>query len=211
MVYLYGDTFANYASTKFARMVAQKSNKPVYEYRYKHIGSVTFTSFMKATLSMKQLVITAVKGLTRLIGRLIGLDFFSNSEWVCHADELFVMWKAHRIPFDTVYTEEDKRVSDAMIQMWTNFARHGDPTPRAEVTPGDKWIPLKGGKESKHLDISADGPKVMSDSEQYIKRGTFWERVYEEHPPYIHFRKSPTFKNTKLYNKKLQVQYKEEL
>ena len=30
---LYGDSFGNYASTKFARMMAAKSNLPVYEYR----------------------------------------------------------------------------------------------------------------------------------------------------------------------------------
>ena len=211
MIYLYGDTFANYASTKFARMVAEKTDKPVFEYRYHHVGSVTFTDFMKATLGTKQLVTMVIKAVARIIGRFFGMDFFSNSEWVCHADELFVMWKASIIPFDTVYTEKDKRVSAAMIQMWTNFAKHGDPTPQDEITPGDKWIPVTGGQESKHLDISADGPELKSDSVQYIKRGEFWERVYEEHPPLIHYKKSPTFKNTKLYNKKLQAQYKEEL
>ena len=30
---MYGDSFGNYASTKFARMMASKSTMPVYEYR----------------------------------------------------------------------------------------------------------------------------------------------------------------------------------
>ena len=81
-------------------------------------------------------------------------------------------------------------MSSTLVQMWTNFARHGDPTPVGEDIPGDKWIPVKGGKESKHLEISADGPELKSDSAEYIKRGEFWERVYEEHPPHIHYRKS---------------------
>ena len=211
MIYLQGDIFANYASTKFARLVAGKSDKPVFEYRYNHAGSVTFTQLMEGALGTKQLLVALGKGLIRTVGRLFGVDFFSNSEWVCHADELFVMWKASILPFDTVYTEEDKRVSESMIRMWTNFARHGDPTPQGENFPGDKWIPVSGGKESKHLDINADGPDLKSDSAEYIKRGEFWERVYKEHPPHIHYRKSPTFKNTKLYNRKLLAQNKEEL
>ena len=211
LIELYGDTFGNYASTKFARMMAEKSNTSVYEYRYHHVGSVTFTDFLRATLGTKDLVITAVKLLARTIGHFFGLDLFSNSEWVCHADELFIMWKPYRIPFDTVYTEDDKRVSAAIIQMWTNFAKHGDPTPQSEVSPGDLWIPIKDGKGSKHLEITADGPRLKSDSVQYKKRGKFWERVYEEHPPLIHYKKSPTFKNTKLYRKMVEEKDKEEL
>ena len=33
LIELHGDAFANYASTKFARMVAATSSAPVYEYR----------------------------------------------------------------------------------------------------------------------------------------------------------------------------------
>ena len=33
LIELHGDAFANYASTKFARMVAAASSAPVYEYR----------------------------------------------------------------------------------------------------------------------------------------------------------------------------------
>ena len=41
------------------------------------------------------------------MGRFVGLDLFSNKEWSCHADELFLMWKPSFIPFDTVYTGRD--------------------------------------------------------------------------------------------------------
>ena len=33
LIELHGDAFANYASTKYARMVAATSSAPVYEYR----------------------------------------------------------------------------------------------------------------------------------------------------------------------------------
>ena len=40
----------------------------------------------------------------RYLGRFVGLDFFPNKEWSCHADELVLMWKASFIPFETVYS-----------------------------------------------------------------------------------------------------------
>ena len=61
----------------------------------------------------------------------------------------------------------------------------------------------KQGKDSKHLEITADGPTLKTDSAEYKKRADFWERVYKDHPPLLHWKESPTFKNTKLYNKKV--------
>ena len=72
------------------------------------------------------------------------------------------MWKASLIPFDTVYTDEDKKVSAARVRMWTDFAKHGDPTPQ-----GEKWLPVKRGKDSPHLEITADGPTLKIDSAEY--------------------------------------------
>ena len=95
---LYGDSFANYASTKFARMMAAKSTLPVYEYRYHHVGSFTLNSLLGGGMG------NVAKLIARYLGRFIGLDLFSNKEWTCHADELFLMWKASFLPFDTVYT-----------------------------------------------------------------------------------------------------------
>ena len=153
---LHGDGFANYASTKFARIMAAKSTLPVYEYRYHHVGSFTMNDFLGWWMS------SIAKLVIRYMGRSIGLDLFSNKEWSCHADELFLMWKASLIPFDTVYTDEDKKVSAARVRMWTDFAKHGDPTPQ-----GEKWLPVKRGKDSPHMEITADGPTLKIDSAEY--------------------------------------------
>ena len=107
-----------------------------------------------------------------------------------------------KVPF----TDEDKKVSAAMVRMWTDFAKHGDPTPQ-----GDKWLPVKPGEDPKHLEITAHGPTLKTDSAEYKKRADFWERVYRDHPPLLHWKKSPTFKNTKLYKKFGDSKAKDEL
>ena len=48
---------------------------------------------------------------------------------VAHMDELFMMFKAHGLPLETVFTEEDKVTSKNILTLWTNFAKTGNPTP----------------------------------------------------------------------------------
>merc|ERR1719288_206387 len=190
-------------------MIAAKSGMPVFEYRYNHVGSFTLNDLLGGGISL------IPKLIARMFGRYIGLDLFANKEWVCHGDELFLMFKPSFIPFTTVYTEGDKKVSAAIIGMWANFAKYSDPTPKMKDPPGDRWLPILPNTQlqasSKHLEITADGPTLKTDSEEYKKRADFWERVYQDHPPLMHFNESPTFKNTKLYKKIGTAKTKEEL
>ena len=202
MVDLLGDSFANYASTQFARRMAARSKKPVYEYRYHHIGSFTITDVFSPPT-----ILGPVKFVLRIIGRYLGLDLFSNTEWANHGDELFVMWN-NGFPIETAYTDDDKKVGADMIEMWTNFAAHGDPTPSPLTL---EWIPVQDGKDSKHLEITADGPALKSDSNWYKKRREFWDEVHKEHPPTLQYKKLPTFKDTKMYMKFDDTKVKEEL
>ena len=193
---LQGDAFANYASTKFARTLAAASSRPVYEYRYGHAASFTLTDVVGGGL-LVPLKITA-----KLFGRALGIDVFPNTRFANHGDEVFLMWTS-AIPYDTVYTEGDRTVSAAMIGMWTAFAKHGDPTPEGLDAPGDDWAPVEGGKDSKHLEITGDGLKLKSDSLEYRRRGRFWDKVFEEHPPLLQYRQSPSFQNPLMYSKKI--------
>lgn len=205
---LYGDATLIYPSTKFARIMAGKSDTPVFEYRYHYAGSFTMKNFL---WPLDEGLGTVAKFVVRNLGRYVGLDLFANEEWACHLDELFLMFKSSFIPFDTVYTDRDKKVSALMLQMWTNFARHGDPTPKGNNSPGDRWLPVGPDKHPKHLEISDETPTLKTDSAEYKRRIDFWERVYQEHPPLLHFKKSPTFKNTKMYKTVGDEKAKEEL
>ena len=101
---------------------------PVYEYRYHHVGSSTITDFFDASW------LGPVKLVLRILGRYAGLDLFANGEWCNHGDELFVMWKP--MGMETAYTDADKKVGADMVEMWTNFAAHGDPTSPTVPAPG---------------------------------------------------------------------------
>jgi carboxylesterase type B len=65
---------------------------------------------------------------------MIGLNLFSAQYGVSHADELFIMFKSHKIPIDGVYTESDKATSKNVLKLWTDFAKTGNPTPDPETT-----------------------------------------------------------------------------
>jgi carboxylesterase type B len=47
---------------------------------------------------------------------------------VAHTDDLFIMFKAHKLPLETVFTEEDKATSKNVLTIWTDFATTGNPT-----------------------------------------------------------------------------------
>ena len=87
-------------------------------------------------------------------------------------------------------------LDNKLIISWNSFAQHGNPTPEDNA-----WAPVEGGNDSKHFDISADGPELKSDSAEYQRRGRFWDKVFEEHPPLLHYRQSPTFKNTRMHRR----------
>jgi hypothetical protein len=66
---------------------------------------------------------------------------------------------------------------------------------------GDRWQPIKGDNDPKHLEIGTLGLKLNSDTEEYKKRGDFWEKVFKEHPLTYNNAKSKTLKNSKMYKK----------
>ncbi len=64
-----------------------------------------------------------------MIAQLVGTDLYTEGDYVCHSDELFVLFKANAIPLDATFTEDDKGVSREMVTFWTNFIKTGNPTP----------------------------------------------------------------------------------
>ena len=63
------------------------------------------------------------------LGQYLGLNLFVPSAGCGHVDELFTIFKQHKVPFDTIFTEQDKRISRTLLKMWTDFATFGHPTP----------------------------------------------------------------------------------
>ena len=75
----------------------------------------------------------------QLAAQWLGFDILRATKGVCHGDELFLMFQSSQIPLKTIMSEEDKQVSQYLWEMWTNFAKTGDPTPGHTTVNGVKW------------------------------------------------------------------------
>ena len=71
---------------------------------------------------------------------MIGLDVFNEKYGVCHADELFLMFKMAALPINGVHTDDDRRTSEHLIRLWTNFAKHHDPTPEGSEVKWEGYV-----------------------------------------------------------------------
>lgn len=83
-----------------------KTPGPVYYYNYQHEGSLTLPMAL---------------GLRENLG-------------VCQFDEMFLLWKSKKAEIPgvgdfSIQTLEDEVVSEKLLQMWTDFAKTGNPTP----------------------------------------------------------------------------------
>ncbi|KYN20422.1 Esterase E4, partial [Trachymyrmex cornetzi] len=76
---------------------------------------------------------------------------------VTHAEDLFFLFYPHMMKefnlSPPISNSDDYKIIDCLTQMWTNFAKTGDPTPViTNVTP-TKWTPLKRGDMCDYLNI----------------------------------------------------------
>ena len=77
------------------------------------------------------------------------------------------------------------------MAMWTNFAKHGDPTPGDDL--GFKWKPLEKA-DGQYLEIDKETPRMMMDSaiEENLK---IWREVYKKIGLELKLERSPTWSN----------------
>ena len=74
----------------------------------------------------------------KLWGQSIGVNYYPPKYGVAHSDELSMLFKAHKIPVETVFTTGDKYTSRNLLRLWTDFAKCGNPTPDPKIF-GIQW------------------------------------------------------------------------
>ncbi len=87
-------------------LLSRPNTQPVFMYEMAHKPSRSFNE---------------------IFGKATGAD--QEEFGVTHGDDLFFIFKDILNITDAVATDEDKAVADQMTTMWTNFAKHQDPTP----------------------------------------------------------------------------------
>ncbi|PZC76537.1 hypothetical protein B5X24_HaOG200178 [Helicoverpa armigera] len=98
---------------------------------------------------------------------------FGNEPGACHSDEILYLFKGNIWPFPI--NNNDKKVIEKMTKMWSNFAKHGDPTPTNDLLV--KWEPSTKD-QLKFLYIDEDlkmGPIPNQDAYQ------LWKNIYEKY------------------------------
>jgi carboxylesterase type B len=108
-------------------------------------------------------------------GHLQGGD---NSKWgVCHSDELYYFWRPYwyKAVLDNVgFTAAEAEVSSNVLEMWSNFAKTGHPTPSG--TPA-MWYPVA---QDSHNYLVIDTNLEMALTDEYLARMGVWEQTWVE-------------------------------
>lgn len=126
-------------------LVTKHSSSPTYAYFYTHHAQIGFDTIIGAP---------------------------SSGDGVCHADELFLMFKTTLFPQS--FSDEDLRVSKTFIDLWTSFAESGEP--KSNVVA--EWSP-NTSEQPHYLDIKLV-PTVMKQKMPFHDRISFWNQLPEK-------------------------------
>ncbi|XP_053600204.1 juvenile hormone esterase-like [Plodia interpunctella] len=90
-----------------------------------------------------------------------------------HADELGYLFD---MSFWKQISDEDQLIVDLMTTMWTNFVKHGDPTPELSDLLTTKWTPITEGSPHHYLEIDRE---LHAKTRPFSSRMTFWDLFYK--------------------------------
>lgn len=176
LVQMYGDLMFHGPADLLCRtLVEQDPEIPVYGYMYNHQG---YFSLYDVLISKPwQLVVKA-------LAMSLGLNNLRSREGVCHADELFMLFKGTILP-DIAIGENDKRVRKSMIEKWINFATYHKPTKDGSWTQFNTQNP-------QYLEIGSEADKMMY-PDNYRERMEDWAKIYQQVPPTMRHMGSETW------------------
>jgi len=184
LVRMYGDLLFHAPADQLVKALTKDAGQPsVFHYLYSHQGPLSLYDLFN--LRPWQLA-------TKIIGMKLGLEIFPSRDGVCHADELFMMFKPHAIPVPLVRSDDDRRVSECLLDTWTNFATHHDPTPSSrEWKRFDLLAP-------KYYEIGSKG-NTMAYSKDHEDRMVEWEGIWGKVPPTMRHMASKTWEDNETY------------
>ncbi|XP_034839811.1 juvenile hormone esterase isoform X1 [Maniola hyperantus] len=119
---MYTDSYFAYPMLESVEQALNFSSQPVYLYHLVYRGANSFS---------------------QIFGDSVG-DY-----GVCHADDLMYLFPIHFL--NKPFTEEDNKMMDLMITLWTNFATSGDPNKPVQLA--FDWKPATSGKNMEYLEI----------------------------------------------------------
>lgn len=130
---IYSDRSFIYGTYQSVLMHAWRGHSPVWFYNFAYRGEYSYEDHFAATQET------------------------INFNWgVSHCDDLLYLFPSKKF-FKPLKAANDIRMSKIMVQMWTNFAINGHPTPINNIKPSSAlWTPLenlKGQESVKNSDL----------------------------------------------------------
>ncbi|XP_072929862.1 carboxylic ester hydrolase [Epargyreus clarus] len=118
----------------------------------------------------------AFDGALGLFKRMLGITHHG----ACHGDEMGYLFYFSRLNYRLDDESPELAVSKKMIQMWTNFAKTGNPTPPVdyESVVDFTWQPVNETSPITYLDINSNFTLQTNPEE---KRVRFWDWLYENY------------------------------
>ncbi|CAG4953900.1 unnamed protein product [Parnassius apollo] len=115
-------------------------------------------------------------GALGLFKRMLGI----SHPGVCHGDEMGYLFYFSRLNYRLDDESPELAVSRKMVQMWTNFAKTGNPTPPIDhESPVDfQWLPVNNTQHINYLNIDGNFT-LLTDPD--AKRVRFWDWLYENY------------------------------
>lgn len=109
----------------------------------------------------------------------------------CHLDELFYLFNPQLLRLTTEENSPAWRMRDTMCDLWTNFAKHKNPTPDNQQHDMQfKWKPAVKLQEKNREKIDIDFLKIDKTIEMsrnmYEDRIDFWRNIYEKYNGSFH-------------------------
>ncbi|XP_031345677.1 venom carboxylesterase-6-like isoform X2 [Photinus pyralis] len=146
---LFTDGWFLHGADESIRQHIKHTNQPVFYYLFGHHGVASFSQIFGDA--------------TQRYG-------------VCHADELQYLFPVGDSLFPNQKPDElDRRMTDLMTDLWTNFAKYGDPTPELSYNIHNKWKPVKSVDDMEYYYIAGGG--AHSAKGLLPERTQFWRNL----------------------------------
>ncbi|XP_055528119.1 esterase B1-like isoform X2 [Wyeomyia smithii] len=108
-----------------------------------------------------------------------------NVPGACHADELSYQFLFRIAPIEVAADSLEARVRYYMCRMWTNFAKHGNPTPADDTSLPFHWDPVvhidPNSRQEFELNCLNIDEKPWMIKNPDKDRIDFWRRVYKRY------------------------------
>ncbi|XP_013185429.1 juvenile hormone esterase isoform X2 [Amyelois transitella] len=146
---LLSDKLVNIDTHRYVQYLVKVSTKPLYYYKFDYVGELNLSKKLLSSLGLKH---------------------------AGHMDELGYLFK-NDLQNDVEPTQQDIRMRERMLRLWTNFAKSGNPTPDENQYITVEWLPVN----KDHLYYLNLGEELSLGTNPDKEKMEFWDELYNKH------------------------------